>query len=142
MAIQAQFYPENPGFSMEFGNVGLNQFSTQQKLQEQQQLLMQLELQNLYQQQQNKRFRNDNDFVFSNSKNNISKVDHQSMTYGQNITAQVEKQRQEIDNYIKLQVKVQSYMSICKWVLFLLLLFNRIIFVFVRNVSTDILLFV
>ncbi|EXC16574.1 putative E3 ubiquitin-protein ligase MGRN1 [Morus notabilis] len=104
MAIQAQLYQENLGFplcgsqdwTVDIGNNGcgafnFNQFSfgSQQKNhhhhhQDQQQIFIQ-ELQNL--QQKNDKFLHDNTL---------------SMAYSQRIAEQAEKQRQEVDQYIKL----------------------------------------
>lgn len=108
MAIQAQLYQENLGFPlcgsqdwmMDIGNNGcgafnFNQFSfgSQQKNhhhhhQDQQQIFIQ-ELQNL--QQKNDKFLQDSTPL--------------SMAYSQRIAEQAEKQRQEVDQYIKLHVR-------------------------------------
>lgn len=99
MAIQAQLYPENIGFSLGGSQnwmentYGFNEFcfNLQQKQQQQQQLL-----QNLQQKTLNPCFDN----IGLLSKNN----NHQSTAFSHSIAAQVEKkQGQQIDRFISLQ---------------------------------------
>lgn len=129
MAIQAHLYSENLGFPMCgsqdlmmvdngcSGGGGFGQFAfnvQQQKLQhlqQQQQLHMQ-EIQN-NQQQRNQSFWFENNFPVSASKNNFTTpspttTDNTlpSMAYpSHSLAAQVEKHRQEIDQYLKSQVR-------------------------------------
>jgi hypothetical protein len=117
MAIQAQLCSENLGFPscgaqdwiMENGCGGfggLNGFSLNlQQKQQLQQHVQQLQ----YQQQRNQNLFFDNSFIASTLKNNTSATDNNHshdlpMLYSQGIASQFEKQRQEIDQYIRLQV--------------------------------------
>ncbi|XWS67731.1 hypothetical protein CRYUN_Cryun04dG0030600 [Craigia yunnanensis] len=115
MAIQAQLYSDNIGFPLcgsqdwidnGCGGGVFNQFcfSLQQKsqlhqLQQQQQLQ---QLQN--QQQRNQSLYFDNSLVPSSLKNNNNDISsRESMMYGQTLVSQVEKQRHEIDQFIRSQ---------------------------------------
>ncbi|PON32502.1 E3 ubiquitin-protein ligase BOI [Parasponia andersonii] len=120
MAIQAQLYQENLGFPL-FGSqdwmttdasgcgLGYNHlcFSAQQKNHQHQQQILLPELQIHHHQQQ----RNDNiwldntSFPSSTTKNDtaISAALPSSMAFSHSAVDQVEKQRQEIDQYVKLQ---------------------------------------
>ena len=128
MAIQAQLYSENHGFPM-FGShdlimdngcgVGLggfNHFSfdlqQKQQLQQQHQQLQRLQqIQNQQQRNQQNLFLDNGSFIASTLKNNpittttINNNSHLSMLHSQSITSQFEKQRQEIDQYLRLQVR-------------------------------------
>ncbi|XP_062178020.1 probable BOI-related E3 ubiquitin-protein ligase 2 isoform X2 [Alnus glutinosa] len=118
MAIQAQLYSENLGFPscgsqdwiMENGCGGFNGFSLnlqqKQQLQQQQQHVQQLQSQ----QQRNQNLFFDNSFLSSTLKNDTNATDNNNnhshdlpMLYSQGIASQFEKQRQEIDQYIRLQ---------------------------------------
>ncbi|XP_059460515.1 probable BOI-related E3 ubiquitin-protein ligase 3 isoform X2 [Corylus avellana] len=120
MAIQAQLCSENLGFPscgaqdwiMENGCGGFGGFNgfslnlqQKQQLQQQQQHVQQLQ----YQQQRNQNLFFDNSFIASTLKNNTSATDNSHihdlpMLYSQgSIASQFEKQRQEIDQYIRLQ---------------------------------------
>lgn len=118
MAIQAQLCSENLGFNscgsqdwiMDNGCGGFNGFSfnlqQKQQLQQQQQHVQHLQ----YQQQrnQNQNLFLDDSFLASTLKNNTDATDNchshdLPMLYSQGIASQFEKQRQEIDQYIRLQ---------------------------------------
>jgi hypothetical protein len=123
MAIQAQLYSENLGFPscgsqdwiMENGCGGFGGFNgfslnlqQKQQLQQQQQHVQQLQSQ----QQRNQNLFFDNSFLSSTLKNNTNATDNNNnhshdlpMLYSQGIASQFEKQRQEIDQYIRLQVR-------------------------------------
>ncbi|XP_050262095.1 probable BOI-related E3 ubiquitin-protein ligase 2 [Quercus robur] len=126
MAIQAQLYSENHGFPM-FGShdlimdngcgVGLggfNHFSfdlqQKQQLQQQHQQLQRLQqIQNQQQRNQQNLFLDNGSIIASTLKNNPNTTttnnnnSHLPMLHSQSITSQFEKQRQEIDQYLRLQ---------------------------------------
>ncbi|KAG2703138.1 hypothetical protein I3760_06G123500 [Carya illinoinensis] len=116
MAIQAQMYSENLGFQLcgsqdwimdnGCGGVGgLNHFgyNPQQKQQLPQQHLQQLQ----NQQQRNQNLSFENGYLASAMKNNTNAVTFNChlpiMQHSQSIASQFESQRQEIDQYIRIQ---------------------------------------
>lgn len=150
MAIQAQLYPEfiNVGFGfgssqdwiMEnvngcCGGVGKGEFNqlcfeTQQKQQQHQQFYL---LQN-----QQQFDTNSANFLKNSGNFNTNAVyHHQSMPFSQTMALQVEKQRQEIDQYIRSQVGVNccihSKLTFFVFVVFVidLYFFNLFFFFFV-----------
>ena len=124
MAIQAQLYSDNIGFPLcgsedwfdnGCGDGGFNHlcYSLQQKSQLQQlQQPQQLQQQFQSQQQRNQSLYFDNSLLPSSLKNNNSN-NRESMMYCQTMVSQVEKQRHEIDQFIRSQVrtKMQSLLG-------------------------------
>lgn len=114
MAIEAQMYPENLGFPL-FGSQdwmvencgggvgGFSQFSlnAQQKHQLQQQFQQQQQLLQNQQQIMDQNFCFENSFLVPTLENNSSNI--MASSFSQTLEAQAAKQRQEIDQYIKLQ---------------------------------------
>ncbi|KAK6240752.1 hypothetical protein QQP08_007811 [Theobroma cacao] len=119
MAIQAQLYSDNIGFPLcgsqdwiDNGCGGVNQFCfgllqksqlQQQQLQQQQQQLQQLQSQ----QRRNQSLYFDNSLLASSIKNinttTTNNNNRESMMYCQSMDSQVEKQRHEIDQFIRSQ---------------------------------------
>ena len=148
MAIQAQLYPENHGFPLcgsqdwimdnngcgggggggsGIGYGGFNYFcfNLQQKQQLQQQQRVQ-QLQNQQQRNQNLFFDNMASTLKNNPNiNTINNNSHQSMLYPQSIASQFEKQNQEIDHYIRIQVRkiIPLFSHRCFQIIEFLLLF-------------------
>ncbi|KAI8023723.1 putative BOI-related E3 ubiquitin-protein ligase 3 [Camellia lanceoleosa] len=92
MAIQAQLYSDNFGFSLGGSQNWMDNAYFNLQQQQQQQLL------NLQQKTQNRCFENNG--LFSKTNNHHH---HQSMSFSQSIAVQIEKERQEVDRFISLQ---------------------------------------
>lgn len=121
MAIQAQLYSENLGFPlcgsqdwvMDNGCGGVGGFNQifsnpQQKQQLQRQHVQQL--QNQQERNQNLFFENSSlTSTLEDNTNAIGNNSHLPMLYSQSIASQFEGQRQEIDQYIRAQVRQNTF---------------------------------